>query len=98
MELDQLKDAAEKDIVCVGAQRLLRLERLIGSALSEEAWVDDVGRYRRLTTIHIEVRSLILEACPVRHVEHLADELSTARLLDRVKQAVDAAFVGWVRK
>jgi hypothetical protein len=95
MEMDRLKDAKQEDRVCVGAQRLLRLQRKLWDFSIESAWMDPDERHNRLTAFCSEVRALITEASPCGHAEHLADEPATIRRVERIKQAINAAIVDW---
>lgn len=95
MEMGELISKAEEDVVCVGAQQLVRLHsKLRIYSLEAFGMVSPQGD-NRLAAIRYDLQEIICTARTCRHTEHLADEPLTDGQIDRIGKVVHAAIVDW---
>jgi hypothetical protein len=98
MEMDRRQDTPKEDLICVGAQPLLRLLNELRYVCHFGDGMDFKERHNRLATLCHDLRTIIEKACPYRYPEHLAHESRGDGEADRLRKILDAIVVEVLRR
>lgn len=95
MAMDRPIVESQKDVVCMGAQSLIRLVVELRECASLASQVGSDEGYRRLSAVCDDIQALIRETCTDRYPKHMANELEGNGEVDRFRKALAAHILEW---